>query len=423
MPTSRAAHEAFTALGLALVIVRTRVPPRHRRHPGSVFVAIAGSALLLLSACAEFDDTASAEWSKAPELTPQQGPEPTLPESSNGGESGRPEPSRPGEPSSIPPPDGCTDFDPAVIATCLDSIDAVAAFTGGAAPSALAGERKSGKVFRVEQGGEPSTWATLDVDPSGDGGLTGLALSPTYSEDRLVFAYVTTAKDNRVLRFAKGQQPKAVLTGIPKGGDRNRGAIIDDGTGALLVATGDAGDTKAASDPDSLAGKVLRIDTSGQAAEGNPEPGSRVIASGLRSPGGLCTSADGSRIWVTDRTARADAVYRVDAGAALDRPVWTWKDRPGVAGCGDSGSGITVAMSTKGSLHHVRIDPDGAVTGKPEVTFDDEERYGRLSGMDVLGEGVAVVGTVNKSGGKTVSSDDRVVLLPLEPVGGTGGQD
>lgn len=385
--------------------------------------AIASTGLLLGSACAEFDDTAAADWSKAPELTPQQGPQPTLPESGNGGGEGRPEPGGPENPTSIPPPDGCTDYDPAVIATCLDSIDAVAAFTGGAEPSALAGERKSGKVLRVAQGTEPSKWATLDVDASGDGGLTGLALSPTYREDRLVFAYVTTATDNRVVRFAKGQRPKAVLTGIPKGGNRNRGVIVDDGTGALLVATGDAGSAKAASDPGSLAGKVLRIDTSGKAADGNPSAGSRMIASGLRSPGGLCTSTDGSRIWVTDRAAKADVVYRLEAGETVDKPVWTWKDRPGVAGCADNESGITVAMSTKGSLHHVRIDPDGSVTGKPEVTFDDEERYGRLSGMDVLAEGVAVVGTVNKDGGEPVSSDDRVVLLPLDPVGGTGGQD
>ena len=35
------------------------------------------------------------------------------------------------------------------------------------------------------------------LDPSGDGGLLDLALSPTYLEDGLIYAYVTTATDNR----------------------------------------------------------------------------------------------------------------------------------------------------------------------------------------------------------------------------------
>ena len=51
-------------------------------------------------------------------------------------------------------------------------------------------------------------FAKLDVQAAGDGGLTSLALSPSYVEDQLVFAYITTASDNRVVRFAKGQAPK-----------------------------------------------------------------------------------------------------------------------------------------------------------------------------------------------------------------------
>ena len=39
------------------------------------------------------------------------------------------------------------------------------------------------------------------VDTAGDGGLLGLALSPTYAEDGLVYAYLSTATDNRVVRL------------------------------------------------------------------------------------------------------------------------------------------------------------------------------------------------------------------------------
>lgn len=391
--------------------MRTQASYRLRRR-GPLLATIAAVGVLL-SGCADFDGSAAAEteWSEAPELTPEQAPQPEAPRTPTEA------------PSSVPPPDGCTDHDQAVIATCLDTAVAVAAFPDGTVPAGVAAEQDSGKVLRVEQGKKPKPLATLKVNTAGDGGLTGIALSPSYAEDQLIFAYVTTASDNRIVRFAPGQESKPILTGIPRGKTGNRGAIASDGDGALLVATGDAGDAKAASSPKSLAGKVLRIDGSGKAAEGNPEPGSRVIASGVHTPGGLCASADGSRAWITDRAGDADAIYLIKPGEALSAPVWKWKDKPGVAGCADSETGIAVATAKAGNLQYLPVDEDATATGKPEVAFDGEGGYGRLSGMDVLAEGIAMVGTVNKAGGKPVSSDDRVVLLPVQPTPAGGGKD
>ncbi len=328
----------------------------------------------------------------------------------------------------MPPPDGCKDFNKAVIATCLDTVSAVAALpVAGSTIGALAAERVSGRVLRVssEPKTEPSEIATFDVDATGDGGLTGLALSPTYAEDRLVFAYLTTEKDNRVVRFAEGQPPKPVLTGIPKGPEGNRGVLLADSAGALLVATGDAGDPAAAADPKSLAGKVLRIDTSGGPAKGNPTAGSRVLTSGLQAPGGICESADGSRTWVTDRTEGKDVVYRIEPGTALSTPVWTWPDRPGVAGCTDWSDVLIVATSKAGNLQNLPVTEEGAISGQPSVTMDGENgsSFGRLTGMDVVNPDFVVAGTANKDGGEPVSSDDRVVLISRQQSPAGNGRD
>ncbi|GAA5109171.1 PQQ-dependent sugar dehydrogenase [Haloechinothrix salitolerans] len=392
--------------------MRIRHRPLRRGH-----LVLATSVALVLSGCAEFDDTAASEtaWHTPPELTAEQGPQPE-------GETPPPTGSERRQ-RDIPPPDGCTDHDPAVIATCLDTVTAVAAIAGTKVPTAIAGERRTGRVLRVERGKEPRVITELNVSAAGDGGLTGLALSPTYNEDQLVYAYITTAKDNRVVRFAPGQRPSPVLTGIPKGDTGNRGVLAPDNTGALLVATGDAGGRASASDSASLAGKVLRIDTSGNPAPGNPSPGSRVVATGLHAPGGVCTSADGSRTWVTDRADNADALYEVVPGEKLDTAAWSWRTKPGVAGCVDTGQGVTITTSIAGSLQFLPIDERGAVTGKPTVALDGEDGYGRLSGLSVLTESIAVAGTVNKDGGTPVSSDDRVVLLPIQPEGGGGGKD
>jgi glucose/arabinose dehydrogenase len=370
--------------------------------------------------CAEFDDsTAATDWRDAPELTAEAAPQPQLPEMGESSGPGRP----PSSETSVPPPEGCTDYDQAVIATCLDTVSAVAPLpSDGSSISALAGERRSGRVFLVGTGGEPQEIAKLDVDATGDGGLTGLALSPTYAEDGLVYAYITTSDDNRVVRFSQGQAPKPVLTGIPKGSTRNRGALLPGADGTLLVATGDAGKSTASSDPASLAGKVLRIDTSGRPAKGNPTADSPVYARGLRAPGGLCGTSDGARLWVTDRAEQHDAVYRVEAGEPLSVPAWTWKDRPGVTGCADWTDTLAVATDEAGNLQNLPLTEDGSIGGDPQLTLDGENgtSYGRIGSLTQVTGDVAVAGTVNKDGGKPVSSDDRVVIIVREPSSGSG---
>ncbi|MBB4685517.1 PQQ-dependent sugar dehydrogenase [Amycolatopsis jiangsuensis] len=399
------------------------------RFRWSAPLALLACGGLVLSGCASFDDTTAGQtFSPAPPPSPESPPQVQDP----GDDSGKGPGSEPSQssPTPVPPPQGCKDFDKAVIATCLDTVSAVAGLPGdGSSPTALAGERKTGRVLLATSGHDAASFAQLDVQAAGDGGLTGLALSPKYVEDQLVFAYITTPTDNRVVRFAKGQAPKPVLTGIPKGATGNRGAIAGDGHGALLVATGDGGNSAAAADPKSLAGKVLRIDASGKPAGDNPTPGSAVYASGLHAPGGLCGSSDGKRMWVTDQPGTGpDAVYRLQPGQTLSTPAWTWPEKPAVGGCTDfvDANGILAVASSTG-LQNVPVSPDGAVTGKPTVSLDGKGKppttYGRLAGMSMISPQIAVAGTTNKDGGKPVSSDDRVVLIVITDTGGGQGKD
>jgi glucose/arabinose dehydrogenase len=379
-----------------------------------VAALIPALSAVLLAGCASFPDSGPRDWHEKPDLNVAAGPEPQVP----GGPSGAPQPGQPPgpEPSGPPAqPQGCHDPDPQVIATCLDSVTAIAVLPGGVA--ALVAERSTGRLLRVERETEPVEVARLPVDPlAADGGVTGLALSPSYHEDELIFAYVTTGTDNQVIRIAPGDQPKPVLTGIPRGPSGNAGAIAADGKGALLVATGDAGAPDAAADPSSLAGKVLRIDAFGGPARGNPDPRSRVLASGLHNPGGLCVDPTDGAAWVTDRPGQRDMLYRVEAGT-LSTPAWTWPDRPGVAGCVAVPGLVAISLTVGASLFVLRPGSDGAITGKPETTL--RNAYGRLHAAAIGPDGLLWLGTVNKAGGSPVSSDDRVIRL--QPPAASGG--
>lgn len=356
----------------------------------------------VLSACAQFPQDNAGNFHPNPPLG--AGPEPTAQLPSSPPPPLTPSPSS-GAPSSSPPP--CTDPDPAVVATCLDPTAGVVVLPGDEA--ALVAERRSGRLLKVAPKQPPVEVARLPVDGAADGGLLDVALSPTYADDRLIYVYLSTATDNRVMRIALGDIPKPVLVGIPRGPIHNTGAIAFDAKGNLLVATGDAGMPAAAADPASLAGKLLRITPTGAPAPGNLAANSAVVARGLVEPGGLCTDAFARTSWLTDRTPTKDRLRSIAADGSLGPETWTWPDRPGAAGCAARQGRVSVSLSTGAALYALTTAANGSVTAPPEVLVKD--RYGQLFGADVASDGVVWAGTINKSGGKPGPTDDRVVRI------------
>ena len=376
---------------------------------------------LVAAGCASFPEAGENDWREKPEFDVEAGPQPQVPNAP--GDPGVPQdPGQPGQPppSGPPrPPEGCRDFDPRVVATCLDPVIAIAALPSSTA--AIVAERATGRLLRVEVGAPPVEIARLAVDPSGGGGVTGLALSPSYAEDELIYAYITTPIDNRVVRIAPGDTAKPVLIGIPRGPSGNGGGLATDPKGALLVATGDAGNPLAAADPASLAGKVLRINAFGGPALDNPTAGSPVLASGLHQPVGLCIEPISGATWVTERGADRDALYLIRPGETVSSPDWTWPQRPDVAGCIAANGLVAVTLTKESAVFVLRNSPDGGFTGKPEVVLKDV--FGRYHAAAPAPNGLWWLGTVNKDGGKPVSSDDRVVLVAPPVSGGGGGID
>jgi len=390
---------------------------RSRTRLAAAFALLAA----LVTGCANFtSEAAPASWSPTPTLVPENAPAPAQPGANGGtGGSGSGSSGGGGTPTSVPPPQGCKDFNPDVIATCLDTVTAVAVLPGSTTDPVVLAAQRDGQIVKVhDQVTTPV--ASVAVDGTGDGGLTGLAISPSYVTDQLIFAYITTPTDNRVVRIAAGQAPKPILTGIPRGASGNHGALALDHTGALLVATGDAGNPALAANPASLAGKVLRIDVDGTAAQGNPAAGSAVIASGLADPGGVCGSLDGSTLWVTDRTTTADALYRIHPGQPLGTAAWNWPDKPGVAGCAAFTGSVMVVTSTAGNVQTIALNVDGSFNGTPQVGMTGSQGFGKLAGVDILSASSAVAGTVNKANGTPVSSDDRVVIISGAAATGPG---
>ncbi|WP_370588884.1 sorbosone dehydrogenase family protein [Pseudonocardia sp. C8] len=360
----------------------------------TLLVAALLASLVLVSGCATFPDQGAREWRPKAEGEGELGGPPELAPTEEPPSSG---PAPPQQPGAQPPPGPCEDPDPQVVAACLGPVGAVAVLPPG--DRALVAERRTGRVLQVRKGADPAPVATVPVDPAT--GISGLVLSPGYAEDRLVYVLAGTPSGGQVLRIAPGEPPKPVLTGLPNGG----GALAVDGS-ALVVATG------AGAGP--LAGAVLRIDTLGRPAPGNPDPASPVLARGLAAPGGVCVDPAARTTWVTDRTPGRDVLYRVSPGR-LGAPAWTWPDRPGVAGCTVLPGTLVVAQRTAGALFVLTPGQDGTFTGDPMPVLQGV--YGSIGPVAVAPDGLLWLGTVNRDGAAPGRTDDRVVRIQ-PPAGG-----
>jgi glucose/arabinose dehydrogenase len=360
-----------------------------RRQMLGVLVLVC-TALLVGSGCARFDAAQSEPFTTEPEMQPGSSTPPPPP------------PPLPGEPF----PKACPA--PGVMQGCLESTSGL--IMGKDSKSALVAERVTGAVKEVAVNAEPKVKLVIPVDPAGDGGLLDIILSPTYSQDRLMYAYVSTPTDNRVIRIADGDVPKPILTGIPKGAVGNSGALIFTSPTTLTVLTGDAGDPAAASDPASLAGKLLRIE---QPTTINQAPQTTAL-SGLGSGGGLCTDPSDGSLYVTDRTPTGDRLQRITKDSKVST-VWSWSDRPGVAGCAAQDGTVLVNLVNTKQTVAVRLAPDtGAVTGDPEVVRQDLR--GHVWALQMSPDGNVWGATINKTAGDAENFDD--VVFPLFPQGG-----
>ncbi|MEV5725540.1 PQQ-dependent sugar dehydrogenase [Streptomyces pharetrae] len=162
----------------------------------------------------------------------------------------------------------------------------------------LVSSRDEGTILRVDgrTGKKTELGEVPGVSAAGEGGLLGIALSPDYASDHMVYAYFTSASDNRVVRMLldeerpAGEQlgaPDTIFRGIPKGFVHNGGRIAFGPDRMLYVGTGESGEEGLSQDEDSTGGKILRLTPEGEPAPGNPSPDSPVYSSGHRNVQGL----------------------------------------------------------------------------------------------------------------------------------------
>jgi len=343
-------------------------------------------------------------------------------------------------PSPTPEPLALPAGDPTVVAQGLTTPWSVVRLASG---SALISERDTAQVKELTTAGEVRVVGTVDgVQPGGEGGLLGLAVSPAMAaggastssagETGWLYAYFTGASDNRIVRFALEGAPggyslgarEDVLTGIAKAGNHNGGRLGFGPDGMLYATTGDAGVRNAAQDPASLNGKILRMSPTGDVPPDNPAAGSLVYSLGHRNPQGIAWDASG-QLWAAefgqDTWDELNVIspggnygWPVVEGAASDpafiNPVYQWATDDA------SPSGLAI---TRGAIYLAALKGQRlwsvTTTAGAEAKPWFERRFGRLRDAVPGPDGSLWVLTGNTDGrGVPQAGDDKLLQVALE---------
>lgn len=336
----------------------------------------------------------------------------------------REEPESPTEATSAPSERDRAPGRPRVVRTVAEGLEVPWGLAFLPDGSALVTERDSRRVLAVD-GGEVREVGVIDeATPQEEGGLLGVAVSPTYAEDRQVYFYLTAAQDNRIVRTTydgtRLGRPEVVLAGIPKGIVHDGGRLAFGPDGYLYAATGETGEVDLAQDLESLGGKILRLTPEGDAAPGNPF-GSPVWSFGHRNVQGLAFD-DGDRLWASEfGSSEWDELNRIVSGAN-----YGWPLVEGSGGNGDYAEPEVVWRTDEASPSGLafldghlwlaslqgerlwRVSADGRRATDPVDFFVGD--YGRMRTVVVAPDGNLWVTTSNRDGRGDPSASDDVIL-------------
>jgi glucose/arabinose dehydrogenase len=288
----------------------------------------------------------------------------------------------------------------------------------------------------------------------GEEGLLGLALSPNFIENHLMYAYFTYANGNKIYNRVqmlkeiadKVVDSKVIIDAIPAAEFNNGGRIKFGPDNKLYVATGDAMTPNLAQDLNSLAGKILRINPDGTIPRNNPLPGSPVYAYGFQNVLGLAWHPKTNILYALDDSRSGnDEINIIKPGGNYGWPIKECDAETTIS----STTSSTRSSSTNNATQHgtgkledpvicfsPTLEPSGAIFASNRLGYQNDliiaslrgylreinldtnaqstilEGYGRLRDIIEAPDGSLLFATSNRDGfGIPDANDDKILRI------------
>ncbi len=189
-----------------------------------------------------------------------------------------------------------------------------------------------GKIFLTEKIGRVrvvdngilanKSVADLNVVYVTDAGLLGITSHPDFEKNHYLYVYYTYSEGsklwNKIQRITESNDrmvdAKVILDKIPAAEFDDGGVIKFGPDKKLYIGTGDATDETSAQDPNSLAGKILRLNDDGSIPYDNPISNSPVYSYGHRNPQGLAWDGNGYLYETEEGPTKNDEVNLIKPG-------------------------------------------------------------------------------------------------------------
>jgi glucose/arabinose dehydrogenase len=316
---------------------------------------------------------------------------------------------------------------------------------------------RGGRISRVD----PNTGQVLplltipDVTQTGESGLLGMAIIPSVTTQFpplysvfVVYNYTDagTLKE-KLVRYSYTSttgltNPQTILGNLPAANIHSGSRLLALSDGTLLMSTGDAANTSLSQNPQSLNGKILRLNFDGSVPTDNPTPGSLVYTLGHRNPQGLVRVLSSGRIYSSEHGANSDdEVNLLEPGRNygwptvegycnlpaeqtfcrannVREPLVAWTPTRAVAGLTyydhpaipEWRNALLLVSLKDGALTYLPLSTDGAQILRQADLWAGT--YGRLRAICVSPQGQVYLSTSNRDGrGNPAAPDDRIFVL------------
>ena len=294
---------------------------------------------------------------------------------------------------------------------------------------------------------------TGSISSNGERGLLGLTFSPDFENDRTFFVNVTNLSgDTEIRRYqtfatTSGQADPAsediILTIAQPASNHNAGWIGFDANGFLIIPTGDGGGSGDpfgnARDPNSLLGKVLRIDVTaddfpgddsrdyaipnGNTFDANPGAGApEIYAIGLRNPYRASFDPGSGDLLIAD--VGQNAIEEIDRLPMTDSSFdFGWNLREGTLAFNGGANDPSFAAPVAEYGHGTGPTEGRSITGGYVYTGPVESFQNQYIFADFISSNIWSVPVENLINGQTVSASEFSVLTDdIAPQGGTLAQ-